>query len=132
MKNLTYLQKNQIDNIVSGNTYYRNTGKKWSKQNLLDEVAELFADEYIEADKWEEFLIKKQYTKEQLATMYITKKPFEKVVIRKTSLTQKELKFILNQMEFQLEQNPNYFLIQKEIIEKLRIETRFRNDEYKY
>jgi hypothetical protein len=93
---LTENQKYQIDNILSGNTYYRNTGNKWSKQNLLDEVAELFADEYIVADKWEEFLIKKQYTKEQLATMYITKKPFEKVVIRKTSLTQKKYIYILN------------------------------------
>ena len=35
MKNLTEKQKNQIDLILSGYTYYRNTGKRWSKKKPI-------------------------------------------------------------------------------------------------
>ena len=76
MKNLTEKQKNQIDLILSGYTYYRNTGKRWSKKNLLDEVSEQMAMgldiDFVEINYNE--LVKKQYNKEQLATMYILNK----------------------------------------------------------
>ena len=64
---MTEKQKYQIDNILSGNTYYRNTGKKWTKENLLDVVSSLLNLDY-------DYLVKKGYNKEQLATMYITNK----------------------------------------------------------
>ena len=76
MENLTEKQKCQIDNILSGCTYYRNTGKRWSKENLLDEVSHQMSMglgiEFDEINHNE--LVKKQYNKEQLATMYILNK----------------------------------------------------------
>ena len=74
--NLTEKQKNEIDNILSGCSYYRNTGKKWSKKNLLDEVSEQMSSglgvDFVEINY--KHLIKKRYNKEQLATMYVLNK----------------------------------------------------------
>lgn len=70
----TEKQKNQIDLILSGYTYYRNTGKRWSKENLLDEVAELLGGNGSFFDGIYNELVKKQYNKEQLTTLYILNK----------------------------------------------------------
>ena len=67
-------QKNQIDLILSGYTYYRNTGKKWSKENLLTEVAELLGGNGNFFDGIYNELVNKRYNKEQLATLYILNK----------------------------------------------------------
>ena len=76
MKNLTEKQKNQIDLILSGCIYYGNTGKRWTKKNLLDEVSEQMSGglglDFIDINY--NNLIKKRYNKEQLATMYILNK----------------------------------------------------------
>jgi hypothetical protein len=76
MKTITEKQKNEIDLILSGYIYYRNTGKKWSKENLLNEVSCQMSGglglEFQEINYNE--LIKKQYNKEQLATMYVLNK----------------------------------------------------------
>jgi len=76
----TEKQKNQIDLILSGYTYYRNTGKRWTKTNLLNEVSELLGGNgacysvVLEEDGVYNELVKKQYNKEQLATLYILNK----------------------------------------------------------
>jgi hypothetical protein len=49
-------------------------GKKWSKENLLIEVAELLGGNGDFFDGNYNDLVKKQYNKEQLATMYILNK----------------------------------------------------------
>ena len=64
-------EKNKLDLILSGGTYYRNTGKKWTKQNIIDELASLIWSDYG-LSNYREYQISKfnKYNKEQLLIIY--------------------------------------------------------------
>lgn len=67
-------EKDKLDLILTGGTYYKNTGKKWTKQNIIDELASLIWEDYgVIIDEYIEYQITKfnKYTKEDLLIIYI-------------------------------------------------------------